>query len=221
MDRGRDVVVSQHKWITHLRMLCSETNEFWPGQPSLPNRWVWDCQNTNRHQRKMFYLIDIMTSWTPSWSKPYSCPSIMDLSTRTPGAFAGELLQKVDLSSLAVHQQSQWDHVTVEPVWTSASNATGASCPPVHYSHCHRANWLMWSCSCNQCGERNTNISQRDWWKQEEIAGAGWERSQRRLPIAQRWHLCLLLIRWLCAVHFTRPLWKADKMFWIRNLSDG
>lgn len=104
----------------------------------------------------------------------------------------------------------------------SVPNTTGESCPQVHYSHWHWANWLMWLCSSSGMtlkwlwGKRQTDCKR----------GVHWQ-SQTCSLMAQHWHIsgCYLSDGLGRVVYLARPLWSmlisfpASRIFKVTRLA--
>lgn len=111
-------------------------------------------------------------NWNHPLTQPCSCPLSMGSGRReTWGIGWGTVAESWPLVVCPCRRLSQWDCVMgVEPVWKSAPNATGASCPQVHYSHWHWANWL--TCLCSTGGL----TLKWEWGKRELYPQLGWCR---------------------------------------------
>lgn len=131
----------------------------------------------------------------------------------TKGIGRGNCCRKLTFCICPCRCLSQWDCVMELSLCKGSPNATGVSCPQVHYSHWHWANWLMWLCSSGgmtlkwgwgkqeQCPQRLVVVSdgERSQWKR---------RSQRWNLKAQHWHISGYLSDGFgCVVHLARPLW--------------
>lgn len=111
----------------------------------------------------------------------------------------------------------------VKSVWKSAPNATGASCPQVHYSHWHWANWLTWLCSCGAMTLKmrmGKVISREGGEGSKRLLGGGGGIVKVETHGSALTYLWLLFIRpfWLCGSVSRTFMNHTDKICWFTNL---
>ncbi len=117
---------------------------------------IWKCT--------LFFVVVKLYSF-------YFTLSIRSVDLATLGAVLEEFLQKVDLlpHTRTISRFSRgccaYERERSERVWPSETNATGASCPQVHYSLRHWANWLMWPCNNEYMKQKNPTRCHQEWQK--------------------------------------------------------